>query len=190
MEPIKRVGGKGDFTINKNYFQDGRYYVGESGGLQDFMWGFGMRMAVWSGHLAAQDILGKCDYESEVRKKLMPYVRTSVANRFLMNRVGNRTFKVMCKSWMRNQSKNGDGLIWIGKLFRPKWYKTMLYHMVSPFMLKRDPKSLGRGVRRLPFRKAKKRDIWEQSESAKKIGERWNKVRRSGGNTSFDETSD
>jgi hypothetical protein len=91
---------------------------------------------------------------------------------------------------MRNQSKNGDGLIWIGKLFRPKWYKTMLYHMVSPFMLKRDPKSLGRGVRRLPFRKAKKRDIWEQSESAKKIGERWNKVRRSGGNTSFDETSD
>ena len=46
IEPIKRVGGKGDFTINKNYFQDGRYYVGESGGLQDFMWGFGMRMAV------------------------------------------------------------------------------------------------------------------------------------------------
>ena len=37
MVPIKRVGGKGDFTINKNYFQDGRYYVGESGGLQDFM---------------------------------------------------------------------------------------------------------------------------------------------------------
>ena len=62
MEPIKRVGGKGDFTINKNYFQDGRYYVGESGGLQDFMWGFGMRMAVWSGHLAAQDILGTVSY--------------------------------------------------------------------------------------------------------------------------------
>ena len=41
-----------------------------------------MRMAVWSGHLAAQDILGNCDYEKEVRKQLMPYVKTSVANRF------------------------------------------------------------------------------------------------------------
>ncbi|MFL2967764.1 MAG: NAD(P)-binding protein [Candidatus Poseidoniaceae archaeon] len=190
MEPIKRVGGKGDFTINKNYFQDGRYYVGESGGLQDFMWGFGMRMAVWSGHLAAEDILGNCNYEKEVRKQLMPYVRTSVANRFLMNRVGDRTFKFMCKSWMRNQAKKGDGLVWIGNLFRPKWYKTMLYYIVSPFMLKRDPKAMGRGVRRLPFRKAKKRDIWEQSESANKVAERWDKIRRSGGKTSYSENSD
>ena len=190
MEPIKRVGGKGDFTINKNYFQDGRYYVGESGGLQDFMWGFGMRMAVWSGHLAAEDILGNCNYEKEVRKQLMPYVKTSVANRFLMNRVGDRTFKFMCKSWMRNQAKKGDGLVWIGNLFRPKWYKTMLYYIVSPFMLKRDPKAMGRGVRRLPFRKAKKRDIWDQSDSANKVAERWDKIRRSGGKTSYSENSD
>lgn len=190
MEPIKRVGGKGDFTINKNYFQDGRYYIGESGGLQDFMWGFGMRMAVWSGYLAAQDILGNCSYEKEVRKQLMPYVRTSVANRFLMNRVGNRTFKMMCNSWMRNQAKNGDGLIWIGKLFRPKWYKTILFYMISPFILRKDPKAMGRGVRRLPFRKAKKRDLWEASESAVKVGQRWDKIRRSGGNTSFSENSD
>ena len=190
MDPIKRVGGKGDFTINKHYFQDGRYYVGESGGLQDFMWGFGMRMAVWSGHLAAQDILGNCNYETEVRKQLMPYVRTSVANRFLMNRVGDRTFKFMCKSWMRSQAKKGDGLIWIGKLFRPKLYKSILYYIVSPFMLKKDPKAMGRGVRRLPFRKAKKRDLWEPSESAMKVGERWDKVRRAGGKISYSDSSD
>ena len=42
-KPIKRVGGKGDFTINQKYTIDGRHYVGEAGGLQDFMWGFGMR---------------------------------------------------------------------------------------------------------------------------------------------------
>jgi len=190
MEPIKRVGGKGDFTINKNYFQDGRYYVGESGGLQDFMWGFGMRMAVWSGYLAAQDILGKCNYEKEVRKQLMPYVKTSVANRFLMNRVGDRTFKRMCKAWMKHQSKTGDGLIWIGKLFRPNLFKSTLYLIVSPFMLRKDAKAMGRGVRRLPFRKAMKRDNWEQSSSAIEVGNRWNKIRRSGGRTSFSESSD
>ena len=110
--PIKRVGGKGDFTINRNYKQDGRYYVGESGGLQDFMWGFGMRMAVWSGVLAARDILGQGDYEEDVRKQLMPYVQTSVANRWLMNRVGDRMFKRMCKAWMKDQKSEATD--WFG----------------------------------------------------------------------------
>ena len=66
----------------------------------------------------------------------------------------------------------------------------MLYYVVSPFMLKRDPKAMGRGVRRLPFRKAKKRDIWEQSDSANEVAERWDKIRRSGGKTSYSENSD
>lgn len=184
-QPIKRVGGKGDFTINQRYKQDGRYYVGESGGLQDFMWGFGMRMAVWSGYLAAQDILGNCDYEVEVRKQLLPYVRTSVANRFLMNRVGDRIFKRMCKNWMKDQAKRDDGLVWVGKLFRPTWWKSLIYILVNPFVLKKDPNSFGRGVRRLPFRKALKRDQWDQSPEAVMVGEKWKAVRKSGGKTSF-----
>ena len=154
------------------------------------MWGFGMRMAVWSGHLAAQDILGKCDYEKEVRRQLLPYVRTSVTNRFLMNRVGDGMFKRMCNNWMRNQKRNGDGLVWISKLFRPTWWKTLIYHMVSPFMLEKDSKAMGRGVRRMPFRKALKRDVWEQSDEALEVGNRWNEARKGGGKTSFAEDSD
>lgn len=190
MKPVKRVGGKGDFTINRNYKQDGRYYVGESGGLQDFMWGFGMRMAVWSGTLAAKDILGQCDYEVEVGKKLMPYVKTSVVNRWMMNRVGDRTFKLMCNNWMRSQKKHGDGLLWISKLFRPSLLKTILYPIVSPFMLKKDPNSMGRGVRRMPFRPALKRDWWQASEEAIAVGEKWDNVRRSGAKTSFSNDSE
>jgi len=183
--PIKRVGGKGDFTINRSYKQEGRYYVGESGGLQDFMWGFGMRMAVWSGVLAAKDVLGEGDYEREVRRQLMPYVRTSVANRWLMNRVGDRTFKRMCNAWMKNQSRRGDGLIWIGKLFRPSLFKSLLYRIVSPFMLVRDDKAMGRGVRRMPFRAALRRDVWEPSSEAMAVKDQWEQVRRQGGHTSF-----
>ena len=189
-KPIKRVGGKGDFTINRNYKQDGRYYVGESGGLQDFMWGFGMRMAVWSGVLAAKDILGECDYEVEVRKQLMPYVRTSVANRWLMNRVGDRAFKIMCNSWMRSQKRHSDGLIWIGKLFRPTIFKRILYRVVSLFMLKKDPKSMGRGIRRMPFRKGLKRDDWKPSEAAELVAKQWKNIRSQGGKTSFENDSD
>ena len=149
-----------------------------------------MRMAVWSGHLAAKDILGECNYEIEVRKQLLPYVRTSVTNRFLMNRVGDRTFKMMCKRWKKNQAKNNDGLIWIGKLFRPTWWKSLLYLLVNPFMLKKDPKSLGRGVRRLPFRKAHKRDNWDQSVSAQEIGDKWAEFRKTGSRISFTNDSD
>ena len=189
-KPIKRVGGKGDFTINRHYKQNGRYYVGESGGLQDFMWGFGMRMAVWSGVLAARDILGEGDYEADVRRHLMPYVRTSVANRWLMNRVGDRTFKRMCNAWMKDQKKRGDGLVWIGKLFRPSLFKSIVYRCVSPFMLVKDTKAMGRGVRRMPFRAALKRDEWEPSEQAKQIKAQWDEIRRGGGQVSFSEAKD
>ena len=189
-KPIKRVGGKGDFTINRHYKQHGRYYVGESGGLQDFMWGFGMRMAVWSGVLAARDILGEGDYEADVRRHLMPYVRTSVANRWLMNRVGDRTFKRMCNAWMKDQNKRGDGLVWIGKLFRPSLLKSLVYRCVSPFMLVKDPKAMGRGVRRMPFRAALKRDEWEPSEQANQIKAQWDEIRRGGGQVSFSEAKD
>ena len=62
-EPIKRVGGKGDFSIPSTYFANGQYFVGEAGGLQDFMWGFGMRYAVTSGVMAANSILSGSNYD-------------------------------------------------------------------------------------------------------------------------------
>ena len=100
------------------------------------------------------------------------------------------TFKMMCKRWKKNQAKNNDGLIWIGKLFRPTWWKSLLYLLVNPFMLKKDPKSLGRGVRRLPFRKAHKRDNWSQSVSAQEVGDKWAEFRKSGSRISFTNDSD
>ena len=187
MQPIKRVGGKGDFTLNRFYTvpETGQHHVGESGGLQDFMWGFGMRMAVWSGVLAAQEMLGGSPYDKEVRRQLLPYVQTSVANRWLMNRVGDRTFKRMCVQWMRDQKRSGDGLRWIGKLFRPSLFKRLVFRLTSPFMLKRM-EGPTRPLR-LPFRKAKARDMWEQSEAALEVKARWEVARRGGGKVSFDE---
>ena len=80
------------------------------------------------------------------------------------------------------------GLDW--KIIPAKLYKTAIYYFINPFILKKDPKAHGRGVRRLPFRKALKRDIWTQSEEAQKIAERWDSIRRGGGTTSFSENSD
>ena len=56
-------------------------------------------------------------------------------------------------------------------------------------MLKSDPKAMGRGVRRLHLERQEK-DLWEMSDEAKSVADRWDKIRRSGGKTSFSESSD
>jgi len=189
-KPFKRVGGKGDFTINQHYKVDDRYYVGEAGGLQDFMWGFGMRYAITSGVYAAHDIIGKGDYEKSVRKNLLPLIRTSAANRFLMNRVGDRAFKTIVDKWMKSQKKKGDGLPFIGWVFRPDIWRRITWVLFAKWMLKKETTADGRKIWRMPFRKALKRDRWEQSPEADVIAEQWNQIKKSGGNTSFTNDSD
>lgn len=187
-KPIKRVGGKGDFSLPNKYFHEGRYYVGEAGGLQDFMWGFGMRYAITSGTLAAHSILGKCDYEAEIRKRLIPLVKSSAINRFLLNRVGNRGFKLAARYWMWDQKRRGDGLAFMRRLYAPSIFRNILWPITKLSMLKRKKLDDGRVVSRMPFRKALKRDIWEPSAKAVSIGKQWDDIRKSGANTSFTES--
>jgi flavin-dependent dehydrogenase len=187
-KPIKRVGGKGDFSLPTRYVHEGRYYVGEAGGLQDFMWGFGMRYAITSGVLAAQSILGECDYEVEIRKKLVPLVKSSAINRFLLNRVGNKGFKLAARYWMWDQKRKGDGLSFMRWLYAPSIFRRVLWPIVKLGMLRRKQLSDGRVVNRMPFRKALKRDIWEPSHEATEIGKQWDKIRKEGAKTSFTES--
>ena len=184
-KPIKRVGGKGDFSIPDRYLHEGRYYVGEAGGLQDFMWGFGMRYAITSGTLAAKSILGECDYEEEIRKQLVPLIKVSATNRFLMNRIGDRGFKKVAEYWMRDQERKGDGLEFMRWGYTPGIIRKMIWPIAKIFMLKRKRMSDGRMVTRMPFRRSLRRDSWEQSNEAVEIGEQWKEVKRTGGSVSF-----
>ncbi len=186
--PIKRVGGKGDFSLPEKYIHENKIYVGEAGGLQDFMWGFGMRYAITSGVLAAQSILDQCDYEVEVRKKLVPLIKTSAINRFLMNRIGDRGFKLVARYWMRDQKKNGDGLNFMKWVYQPGFLRKSLWPLVKLSMLRKKKLKDGRLVYRMPFRKPLKRDLWNPSEKANYIGEQWNEVRKGGASLSFSES--
>jgi hypothetical protein len=186
--PIKRVGGKGDFGLPKKYVHEGRIYVGEAGGLQDFMWGFGMRYAITSGVLAAKAILDECDYEKEVRKRLVPLVEASAINRFLMNRVGNRGFKFVANYWMRDQERSGDGLRFMNWLYKPGFFRRALWPFVRIGMLRKKKLKDGRDIRRMPFRTSLSRDRWEPSDRALEIAEEWKSVQRTGGNLSFSES--
>ena len=188
-EPIKRVGGKGDFSIPSTYFANGQYFVGEAGGLQDFMWGFGMRYAVTSGVMAANSILSGSNYDSEIKEKLLPLIKLSATNRMLLDRVGDRGFKRLANYWMRHQKKNnGDGLVFMERIYRLGLIRRLLWPLTNRILLKKIKYSDGRTGRRMPFRKSLKRDQWEMSERAKEISSEWKKIRSSGGKVSFTES--
>ena len=187
-KPIKRVGGRGDFSLPDRYIHEGRYYVGEAGGLQDFMWGFGMRYAITSGILAAKSIMNEFDYEKEVRIRLIPLVRVSAINRFLMNRFGDRGFKLVAKYWMRHQKRRGDGLPFMKWIYQPGIFRRALWPIVKIGMLRRKKLTDGRMVSRMPFRQALARDSWEESPRAKEIREEWKTIQRGGAVVSFSET--
>ena len=187
-EPIKRVGGKGDFSIPSTYFSNGQYFVGEAGGLQDFMWGFGMRYAVTSGVMAANAILDGTDYDSKIKKNLLPLIKISATNRMLLDRVGDKGFKRIAKYWMKHQRKKGDGLLFIERIYQPGLLRRMLWPFTNRILLNKISYSDGRKGRRMPFRKSLKRDQWEMSQRAEEIANEWKEIRSKGAKVSFTES--
>ena len=83
IESPKSVGGIGHFA-GRSRFQDGHsLYVGEAAGLQDFLWGFGIRTAVKSGVLAAQCLLTDRNYQRAARGCFGRRLKAGVVNRWL-----------------------------------------------------------------------------------------------------------
>lgn len=82
-------GGSGNFRIPASAYNGLHPQVGEQAGFQDTLWGFGMRLAISSGVLAAQSLLSGEDYDKLWRRELKPQMETSVINRALYSLLGN-----------------------------------------------------------------------------------------------------
>lgn len=67
IENPKNVGGVGTFSLKNTFKKDDNLFIGEAAGLQDFLWGFGMKYAFASGFLAAQSIINGEDYEKKLK---------------------------------------------------------------------------------------------------------------------------
>jgi hypothetical protein len=71
--------------------------VGEAGGFQDFLWGFGIRHALHTGHLAARALDEGMDFEQVVNREIRPFVRASLLNRAFYDLAGNRVYRLMIR---------------------------------------------------------------------------------------------
>jgi flavin-dependent dehydrogenase len=103
--------------------------VGEAAGFQDFLWGFGIRYALFSGHLAARAIDQGLDYEALVSREIRPLVRSSMVNRTLYDWAGDRTYRAL----IRRFSASPD----LTRLTR-RWYRGLAFrHLVWPIARRR-----------------------------------------------------
>ena len=82
-------GGFGSFGIPKTAIKNGRLYVGEAAGFQDFLFGFGIRYAVISGYLAAKSFIEGTDYDKLWKAQLLPRMKASQSNRMLFEIFGD-----------------------------------------------------------------------------------------------------
>lgn len=88
----KNVGGIGHYDVKGNFVKGNRLYVGESAGIQDMLFGFGIRSSLYSGYLAAESIINYRDYVENYEKianlEFSKRLKAGLVNRFFWTKMG------------------------------------------------------------------------------------------------------
>jgi len=122
MKNPQSHGGSGNFRVPSSAYSGTHPLVGEQAGFQDTLWGFGMRLAISSGVLAAQSLLTGENYDRLWQRDLKPQMDTSIVNRALFSLSGNRGY-----SWfLRHQLAKPDLRKSLRQQYQTSWPKRLL----------------------------------------------------------------
>ncbi len=132
MSDIKTFSGFGNFHLMDNYFRASKYWVGEAAGLQDKLWGFGMRYALGSGYLAAKSIVENRDYDALLRQKYMKQLKTGVINRYFFEKLGNKGY-----SYFLNKAKKSP-IKFLRRAYSSSFLRIMIFNVKKVFSRKKD----------------------------------------------------
>jgi len=127
----KKCGGVGCFTKKIQYTKGKTLLVGEAAGLQDLLWGYGMRYAITSGFLAAQSIINDDDYDQMIKTRFEDKLNAGIVNRYLWEKASRNNY-----SLIYNHTK------WIIK--NTYWISNynILHRIIYPFALQNLEKKL------------------------------------------------
>lgn len=89
------VGGIGSFSLNHPKMEGSSLLVGEAAGFQDLLWGFGIRLAISTGHLAAQSLINDNNYSEQTEKILGGQMKAGVVNRYLWEKIKFRQIPIL-----------------------------------------------------------------------------------------------
>jgi len=126
MRDPRPFGGFANFRLPRSAVQGGHIVVGEQAGFQDALAGFGMRYALRSGILAAPSLLEGNDYALLWRNKLLPLLRTGVANCFIFNTIGERGWRWALRGLSRADA--GERLL---RLYGPHALAKLIYPLAA-----------------------------------------------------------
>lgn len=106
MTDIKNFGTYGNYSPENTFKKNNALYVGEAAGLQDYLFGFGLRYAVLSGHLAAISIIENKDYSRLARRAFDKTIKASLVNRFLYEKLDNLQYEFIIERMTKVRDLN------------------------------------------------------------------------------------
>lgn len=125
MQASRQFSGFGNFELPPTAVRGKLLFAGEAAGFQDTLWGFGLRYALLSGHLAARAILaGRPDtYDRLWRRRLGGQIRAAMVNRFIFERLGDRGYR-----WfLAIAARRRDVRTWLSRRYAPSLPKSCLF---------------------------------------------------------------
>ncbi len=93
----RKVGGVGSFVLDNVWERDQQKFVGEAAGLQDLLWGFGIRNALTSGWLAARGVITRTSFTKLAQHRFRQRNRAGVVNRYLWERLGQHDYRTVIR---------------------------------------------------------------------------------------------
>ena len=127
MRNPRRFGGLGNVHWPGAFREGQALCVGEAAGFQDALWGFGIRMAIVSGHLAARAVVSgrPREFDRLWRERLGGLLAASFANRRLYGRAGDLGYALLIRRIAR-----ADAREFLHRLYAPRWWKRMIGRLV------------------------------------------------------------
>lgn len=118
-------GGVVNLLLPSSATQHGHPLAGELAGIQDSRWGFGIRLAITSGVLAARSLLDGSNYGMLWQQRLAATLHTSMVNRAIYARLGNRGYRW----YLAHMQRRGDARALLYRQYRPSVLKRVLFSL-------------------------------------------------------------
>ncbi|MAJ44374.1 MAG: hypothetical protein CMF96_06475 [Candidatus Marinimicrobia bacterium] len=94
----QKYGSYGSFDIDTPKIdQFGKLYVGEAGGFQDYLFGFGMNYAIYSSYYAVKSLVDKIDFMKSINQNIFPHMKASLVNRYFYEKLSEKNKYQICK---------------------------------------------------------------------------------------------
>lgn len=127
--------GYGSYSMFGQLRRSGSWAIGESAGLQDFVWGFGIRRALESGALAARCWFDGMPYISRARREFCLPDRASLVNRYFWDTTATAGFR----AYLHLLNRGGDVRAALLRATQERLAHRVLYPLVLRRLQQRFP---------------------------------------------------